>query len=251
MSGWLPFMKISISGIRGIYGVDLSLHEIIRFTRLFASTIKLEGRRCVLAQDTRPSSRIISQTVSASLMTYITSTLPDRQDLRTTNPDLLTTKAIADVPITAASDVFITFVSQGGGFTNTFGFYTYPTGKSPLSTKDIPEITYVFPNSGNGTKLTRGDKVKIGRFDAGTSIGFVLLQKGWDPLTKALDNKVVHFCSNDALNPEVDPALKKHAVLINYPAENKTLIGFEDVDRTLATCDHDFNDVVFYCTVKP
>jgi phosphomannomutase len=68
MSGWLPFMKISISGIRGIYGVDLSLHEIIRFTRLFASLIKLEGRKCVLAQDTRPSSRVISQTVSASLM---------------------------------------------------------------------------------------------------------------------------------------------------------------------------------------
>ncbi|MDP8941704.1 MAG: phosphomannomutase, partial [Thermoproteota archaeon] len=68
MSGWLPFMKISISGIRGIYGVDLSLHEIIRFTRLFASIIKLEGRKCVLAQDTRPSSMIISQTVSASLM---------------------------------------------------------------------------------------------------------------------------------------------------------------------------------------
>jgi phosphomannomutase len=68
MSGWLPFMKISISGIRGIYGVDLSLHEIIRFTRLFASIIKSEGRKCVLAQDTRPSSRVISQTVSASLM---------------------------------------------------------------------------------------------------------------------------------------------------------------------------------------
>jgi phosphomannomutase len=61
-------MKISISGVRGIYGVDLSLHEIIRFTRLFASIIKSEGRKCVLAQDTRPSSRIISQTVSASLM---------------------------------------------------------------------------------------------------------------------------------------------------------------------------------------
>ncbi|MCC2648535.1 MAG: alpha-D-phosphohexomutase [Nitrososphaeraceae archaeon] len=68
MSGWLPFMKISISGIRGIYGFDLCLHEIIRFTRLFASIIKLEGRKCVLAQDTRPSSRVISQTVSASLM---------------------------------------------------------------------------------------------------------------------------------------------------------------------------------------
>jgi phosphomannomutase len=61
-------MKVSISGIRGIYGIDLSLHEIMRFTRLFASIIKSEGRKCVLAQDTRPSSGIISQTVSASLM---------------------------------------------------------------------------------------------------------------------------------------------------------------------------------------
>src|ERR671919_2270066 len=61
-------MKISISGVRGIYGVDLSLHEIIRFTRLFASIIKSETRKCVLAQDTRHSSRIISEIVSASLI---------------------------------------------------------------------------------------------------------------------------------------------------------------------------------------
>jgi phosphomannomutase len=61
-------MKVSISGVRGIYGVDLSLHEIIRFTRLFASIIKSETRKCVLAQDTRPSSRIISEIISASLM---------------------------------------------------------------------------------------------------------------------------------------------------------------------------------------
>jgi phosphomannomutase len=68
MYGWLPPMKISISGVRGIYGVDLTLHEIIRFTRLFASIIKSETRKCVLAQDTRPSGMIISQTVSACLM---------------------------------------------------------------------------------------------------------------------------------------------------------------------------------------
>ena len=61
-------MKISISGVRGIYGVDLSLHEIIRFTGLFASIIKSETRKCVLAQDTRPSSRIISEIVTAGLM---------------------------------------------------------------------------------------------------------------------------------------------------------------------------------------
>jgi phosphomannomutase len=62
-------MKVSISGIRGIYGHDLNLHEISKFTRLFASSMIKSGRgRCVLGRDTRPSSRIIAQTVSANLM---------------------------------------------------------------------------------------------------------------------------------------------------------------------------------------
>jgi phosphomannomutase len=66
-------MKVSISGIRGIYGHDLNLHEISKFTRLFASSfsssiIKSGRGRCVLARDTRPSGRIIAQTVSANLM---------------------------------------------------------------------------------------------------------------------------------------------------------------------------------------
>ncbi|HKR57430.1 MAG TPA: hypothetical protein VJR67_01015 [Candidatus Nitrosopolaris sp.] len=61
-------MKISISGIRGIYGYDLNLHEIIRFSRLFASSlVRLKGK-CVLARDTRHSGRIILQAASASLM---------------------------------------------------------------------------------------------------------------------------------------------------------------------------------------
>ncbi len=199
----------------------------------------------------KPAYLLTRDNISANLLAFIGSTLPDKQDLRKTNPDLLTTKAIADIAITTASDVFITYVSQGGSATNSFAFYTYPTNQQPKSTDDIKVITYVFPNSGNTTPLQRGDKVKLGRFNPGTSIGFVLLQKGWDITTKTTDNKVVHFCSNDVLNPEVDVNLKKHAVLINYPAESKVLIGFEDTDRTLPTCDHDFNDVVFYCTVTP
>lgn len=198
----------------------------------------------------KPSYLLTKDVISPALLNFISSTLPDKTDLRKSNPDLLTTKAIADIAITSPSEVMITYVSHGGGFTNTFAFYTYPTNKPPASTADISVITYVFPSSGDLTPLQSGDKVKIGNFNAGTSIGFVLLQKGWDPIAKAISNKVVHFCSNDILNPEVDPKLKKHAVLIDYPSENKVLIGFEDLDRTDPTCDHDFNDVVFYCTVK-
>ena len=65
-------MKISISGIRGIFGQDLNLHAIMNFSRLFASFIinnstKTENK-CLVARDTRPSSYLIFQTVSAAIM---------------------------------------------------------------------------------------------------------------------------------------------------------------------------------------
>jgi len=59
-------VKVSISGVRGIYGPDLNLHEVARFAGMFANVVK--SGRCVLARDTRPSGRIISQVVSSSLM---------------------------------------------------------------------------------------------------------------------------------------------------------------------------------------
>lgn len=185
---------------------------------------------------------------SPALMTFVQKTLPQGKDLRVTNPQLLTTDAIADIKITQPSNVFITFVLQGAGMTNAFAYYTYPTGKSPQSAKDIDLITYIFPSCGNGTPLKTGDKVDLGKFETGTSIGFVLLQNGWDTTMRKDNNEAVHFCSNDILNPEVDPNLKKHAVLINAP-DNRVLIGFEDLNRTLPECDHDFNDLVVYCTV--
>ncbi|MGI0025822.1 MAG: phosphomannomutase, partial [Nitrososphaera sp.] len=59
-------MKVSISGVRGIYGEDLNLHEVDRFARLFATMVKSD--KCVLARDTRPSGRLISQVAAAGLM---------------------------------------------------------------------------------------------------------------------------------------------------------------------------------------
>jgi phosphomannomutase len=59
-------MKISISGARGIYGEDLKLSEVSRLTRKFATLIR--SGKCIISCDTRPSSRILLQTVSASLM---------------------------------------------------------------------------------------------------------------------------------------------------------------------------------------
>ncbi|MFQ5940145.1 MAG: phosphomannomutase [Nitrososphaerales archaeon] len=58
-------MKISISGVRGIFGDDLMLHDILKFSRGFS---KLLDRECVLARDTRETSKIIYQTAAGAIM---------------------------------------------------------------------------------------------------------------------------------------------------------------------------------------
>lgn len=188
--------------------------------------------------------------VSTAMLDFIKNKLPEQQDLRKTNPDFLNSNTSADLRITQKSDVYLTFVSQVTRFRNAIAFYTYKTGNPPKSPKDIKTITYVFPSAGTGTALRAGDKIKLGNFEPGTTIGLVLIKDAWDPATGKLNNGGVHFCYNDVLNPEVDPKLKKHVVLLNYQPENKILIGFEDIDRTSNECDHDFNDVVLYVTVK-
>ena len=196
---------------------------------------------------------LLHDTISDSFMDFIKKTLPEGIDLTQTHPEFFSSSAIADIAVTEKSDVYVTFVQQSGVYNNALAYYTYPTGQSPTSAKDIKNIIYFFPHvSGISKPLSAGDKVKLGTFNPGTSIGFVVMEDAWDSAASTLDNKAVHLCSNDALNPEVDPAKKKHAVIVNYPPENKVLVSFEDVDRTKDWCDNDFSDVTFYCTLlKP
>jgi len=59
-------VKISVSGIRGIFGNDLTLKDVLRFCNNFSFLIK--SKKCVIAQDTRPSGSMIIETASAALL---------------------------------------------------------------------------------------------------------------------------------------------------------------------------------------
>jgi len=59
-------LKVSISGVRGIFGDDLNLSDIMKFCRNFSVLIK--SKKCVVGHDTRPSSKILNETALASLM---------------------------------------------------------------------------------------------------------------------------------------------------------------------------------------
>ncbi|AFS81446.1 phosphoglucomutase/phosphomannomutase subunit alpha/beta [Candidatus Nitrosopumilus koreensis AR1] len=59
-------MKKTISGIRGIFGGDLNLKDVLEFCNNFSSLIK--SQKCVIGKDTRPSGSMIKDTASAALM---------------------------------------------------------------------------------------------------------------------------------------------------------------------------------------
>jgi len=59
-------LKKTISGIRGIFGEDLNLKDVLEFCNNFSSLIK--SQKCVIGKDTRPSGPMIKDTASAVLM---------------------------------------------------------------------------------------------------------------------------------------------------------------------------------------
>ena len=63
---WFKGMKISISGIRGIYGNDFLSNDVLRFCDGFSKLIK--NGKCVIGRDTRETGEMIEKLVSARLL---------------------------------------------------------------------------------------------------------------------------------------------------------------------------------------
>jgi phosphomannomutase len=59
-------LKKTISGIRGIFGEDLNLKDVLQFCNNFSSLI--ESQKCVIGKDTRPSGSMMKDTATAALM---------------------------------------------------------------------------------------------------------------------------------------------------------------------------------------
>ena len=59
-------MKKTISGIRGIFGEDLNLKDVLEFCNNFSSLIK--SKKCVIGMDTRPSGPMMKDAAIGALM---------------------------------------------------------------------------------------------------------------------------------------------------------------------------------------
>lgn len=189
--------------------------------------------------------------ISEKLLSFINASLPDGKSVAIYHPDYLSEKAETNINVTKSSDIFFTFVHEGADWKNSIAYFTYKTGSPPQSVEDIDALHIILPNAsllGSGGALKTGNKVKLGTFSPGTSIGFALIANGWNG-TDVTTNAHINY-TVDKLNSESNANLKRHSVSL-YDNENDLfLIGMEDLMRDEGS-DDDFNDCVFYITSNP
>ncbi len=192
--------------------------------------------------------------IDAATSQMIANSLPENYPVPVYNPHYITSGYETDIIVESQADVWVTFVSEGAGYKNVLGFYTYDIANPPTTIPAASQITIVFPNvsalnSGGG--LQAGDKVKIGTFPAGTGIGWVLLANAWKSSTQVVGTALWNLYSNPGFNPESQQSLQHHNVLLQDSSNQRIILGFEDIRRDYGSCDNDFNDAIFYVTANP
>jgi hypothetical protein len=191
--------------------------------------------------------------VSVSSRNDIAATLPESRSIPIYNPRLIAAGRPETIALTAASDVWISFIDEGAGYQNILGYYTFPTNAALVTAPTPSQVRVIFPNAsktGFGGQLNIGDKVYLGNFPANTSIGFVLLAHGWDETNSIITEGKWRIYSDSRFNPEADANLRRHTVMLNDTTSNRLLIGVEDIRRDGYNSDEDFNDLLFFATIS-
>jgi len=192
--------------------------------------------------------------VTQETMDMVSNSLPEGFPVPNYNPHYISSGYDTDVVLNQTADIWVTFVKEGAGYKNVLGFYTYDLNNPPSTAPQPEDITIIFPNasaSGSGGGLNAGDKVNLGQFPANTGIGWVLLANAWNGGSQTVGYGHWQLYSNPDYNPESDPNLRYHNVLLNDPTNERVILGFEDIRRDYGSCDNDFNDAVFYVTANP
>jgi hypothetical protein len=147
--------------------------------------------------------------------------------------------------LTEDGPVYITFIHNGAGWHNSFGYYAYKEDEVPGSSEELDKsIIYQYVNkNSNGQTRQQGERVRLGAdnkiFPAGTVIGFYIIADGWD---KDLNEPKEHPRHTVYTTPEFNPGdARKHVLFLEADCGN-IVLGFEDM---LAGSDEDFNDIIF------
>ena len=231
---------------------------------------------------TTPPLNIELATLYNDLSAKINFTLKETRNINLSNI-VLSGSDQTNVKLAAGTqaEVWVTFFSEGAGYENSVGFFTYDPTSPPVrnpadGSNNLKTEQIIFPRASQPAPLppagAQGTTVYLGKFDGGAKglgIGFFTAANGWNANGRTLadgttkiagvnegQDKGWIFYSLTALNPEpetsVSSNLKQHTILLQDSLKTtsdnrqyqRLVFGFEDVRRDLGSSDNDFNDVL-------
>jgi hypothetical protein len=152
---------------------------------------------------------------------------------------LFASGAEKNIVLTQESEVYITFISEGAGWANALGYYTYNISDPPDADSELEKII-LFPHVSDQV-LNQGDMLQIGqgKFPAGTVIGFCLITRGWENGSVNYARPTIYTDINLNRNN-----YQQH-VLFKEGECGDIVLGLEDRFQDQQDCDFDYNDVIF------
>jgi hypothetical protein len=178
------------------------------------------------------SSAIYSIDIPANELNSIQTLFPEYGGL---NPAFINNNTDPNIYLLAQADITATFIDEGAGYKNTFGYFVFDDNQDILSEQTI------FSNAsevGGGGALRTGDSVMLGTFAEGTNVGFWLKGNGFN-------NPLGHtYYTLDQYNPDG----LRHMALVFDTVSQKLIIGIEDLYNL---GDQDYNDLVFTFSTTP
>ncbi|MBX7124699.1 MAG: LruC domain-containing protein [Cyclobacteriaceae bacterium] len=192
----------------------------------------------------------VNDYIPQDLLDLINNSLPEKRPVPQYNPEYLGDNVVTNIQLKDSAEVWVTFVTEGAGYMNTLGYYTYSLEAPPKQVSDIKQFTVVFPNvslPGSGGNLQSGSKVKLGVFSPNTGIGWFLIPNGWNGKTVAQQPDIKY--SDKVLNTFTSAQYQQQVIILKDATRQLLLLSFEDLSRPGG--DNDFNDAVFFVTANP
>jgi len=242
---------------------------------------------------------LVNIDINPALLNEISLALPESQDV---NQEFLNPSYDPNIYLQEDAHVSVTFLDEGAGYRNSLGYFTYDSstfdgmsfgdidldGSGHIGISELQNVSgintgMIFNNAseqGGGGSLLAGDTVTLTgadivnvdgdqfdmtggtRLEAGTNVGFFLLQNAWDgSQVKGWDytsQDPLAMFTLDFLNPEnnafatldnTDTYARHVAMMNSVSGDNEVILGFEDLLRPYG--DNDFNDAVFLVRTDP
>ena len=215
--------------------------------------------------------------ISQEVLDTAFSSLPEGKQIDHVYPEYFPTDEPM-ITVQGDSEVFVTFYHEGAGFKNTLGYYAYDGN----STNEFPGSGYegrkklrengviIIPNASrvnSGGDIEVGTTVNLGKFAKDTKFIFFVVSNGWRSsyvrydtwwlfsTWSKLNEEYTGESSEFAANSEDGAPDHRHAAMlwndIDDEGRRTLLLGFEDIKRTVGSCDHDFNDAIFSVASSP